>query len=403
MAAKIGPSRGERNQAGHGNPAGERGVPVVRHELTDDPADPAPIHPEAPGSGRPPPLRPPGGAVGGSSLAHPPQVGRPLHHRVHGAPGPGRGDPRRISRPRSPLASPGFCPPSSGAGRPGGRGRPLQGARRGGLGGRGRGGPIPGRDPPATWARPGTGRPSGRRGVYLGRTGTRNPGAEHPHPAAGPEPLPLPGPFLRPEGPGAPLARRLEFFLSKDRILELYLNVVELGPGIFGVEAASPDVFPALGPGADPVPGGSPGRHPPPPPHLEPRPQVPGRMAWRRDLILGRLAGGDPVPIPPPEVPGWNHRSSPPSRYLDGPTRTDRADTGHPTGHPLGHAPAGHDSPGIHPPGRSQSPLTPRTEQRPPGQPLAGPNREVSPSSRQRSMGRGRASIRPVSRWKIHP
>src|SRR5688500_9938200 len=35
------------------------------------------------------------------------------------------------------------------------------------------------------------------------------------------------------------VARRLEKFLSKDRILELYLNTVELGPGIFGVEAAA--------------------------------------------------------------------------------------------------------------------------------------------------------------------
>jgi monofunctional glycosyltransferase len=34
------------------------------------------------------------------------------------------------------------------------------------------------------------------------------------------------------------VARRLERFLDKDRILELYLNVVEWGPGIFGVEAA---------------------------------------------------------------------------------------------------------------------------------------------------------------------
>jgi monofunctional glycosyltransferase len=39
------------------------------------------------------------------------------------------------------------------------------------------------------------------------------------------------------------LARRLEFFLDKDRILELYLNVAEFGPGIFGVEAASRAYF----------------------------------------------------------------------------------------------------------------------------------------------------------------
>ena len=31
----------------------------------------------------------------------------------------------------------------------------------------------------------------------------------------------------------------MELFLTKQRILELYLNIVEFGPGIFGVEAAS--------------------------------------------------------------------------------------------------------------------------------------------------------------------
>lgn len=35
------------------------------------------------------------------------------------------------------------------------------------------------------------------------------------------------------------VARRLELFLPKDRILELYLNVAEWGPGIFGAEAAA--------------------------------------------------------------------------------------------------------------------------------------------------------------------
>lgn len=38
-------------------------------------------------------------------------------------------------------------------------------------------------------------------------------------------------------------AWRLEAALDKDRILELYLNVVELGPGIWGVEAASHAYF----------------------------------------------------------------------------------------------------------------------------------------------------------------
>jgi monofunctional biosynthetic peptidoglycan transglycosylase len=39
------------------------------------------------------------------------------------------------------------------------------------------------------------------------------------------------------------LARRLEKALSKKRILEIYLNVIEWGDGIYGVEAASREVF----------------------------------------------------------------------------------------------------------------------------------------------------------------
>lgn len=39
------------------------------------------------------------------------------------------------------------------------------------------------------------------------------------------------------------LSRRLEKALSKQRILEIYLNVVEFGPGIYGVEAAAQHYF----------------------------------------------------------------------------------------------------------------------------------------------------------------
>jgi monofunctional biosynthetic peptidoglycan transglycosylase len=35
----------------------------------------------------------------------------------------------------------------------------------------------------------------------------------------------------------------IEFFWSKKRILEVYLNVIELGPGVYGVEAASQKYF----------------------------------------------------------------------------------------------------------------------------------------------------------------
>ena len=44
--------------------------------------------------------------------------------------------------------------------------------------------------------------------------------------------------FLR-KGLEAWLALNLDLFLPKRRILEIYLNVVELGPGIYGVSAAS--------------------------------------------------------------------------------------------------------------------------------------------------------------------
>jgi monofunctional biosynthetic peptidoglycan transglycosylase len=39
------------------------------------------------------------------------------------------------------------------------------------------------------------------------------------------------------------IARRLENNLSKDRIFAIYLNVIEWGPGIFGVEAAAQHYF----------------------------------------------------------------------------------------------------------------------------------------------------------------
>jgi len=39
------------------------------------------------------------------------------------------------------------------------------------------------------------------------------------------------------------IARRLESRLGKKRIFELYLNVIEFGPGIFGVQAAASNFF----------------------------------------------------------------------------------------------------------------------------------------------------------------
>lgn len=91
-------------------------------------------------------------------------------------------------------------------------------------------------------------------------------------------------------------AWRLELWLPKDRIMELYLNTVELGEEVWGAEAASQKYFraPARALSSDqaatlaaslPFPRSS---------NLYYRP---GRMLWRKNLILERLMG-KPVVVP---------------------------------------------------------------------------------------------------------
>ena len=85
------------------------------------------------------------------------------------------------------------------------------------------------------------------------------------------------------------LAWWLERRLGKRRILELYLNVVEFGPGLFGVEAAARHYY---GNGADEVDEGqaaglaaaipAPGRDNPA--------TATRRWKFRQDTILGRMA-----------------------------------------------------------------------------------------------------------------
>jgi monofunctional biosynthetic peptidoglycan transglycosylase len=91
-------------------------------------------------------------------------------------------------------------------------------------------------------------------------------------------------------------AYRLEAALGKRRILELYLNVAELGEEVWGVEAASQAYFDrparrltrsqaAALAGALPFPlRSNPGYHP-------------GRMRWRQNLILRRM-GGEAIVVP---------------------------------------------------------------------------------------------------------
>ena len=99
----------------------------------------------------------------------------------------------------------------------------------------------------------------------------------------------------------AVVAWRLEYWLGKERILELYLNVAELGPGVWGVEAASRKYFgksaarlsleeAAALAGTLPFPlSSNPGYRP-------------GRMRWRQSMIIRRLRGED-VEIPPVQEP----------------------------------------------------------------------------------------------------
>jgi len=84
------------------------------------------------------------------------------------------------------------------------------------------------------------------------------------------------------------IARSLEKHLSKKRILEIYLNVVELGERVYGAEAASRFYFAkpasALSPSEAALLAGS---------LPNPRVMVPGkpnkRLRWRQRMILSRM------------------------------------------------------------------------------------------------------------------
>jgi len=91
-------------------------------------------------------------------------------------------------------------------------------------------------------------------------------------------------------------AYRLEMAMNKTRILELYLNVVEFGPEIWGIEAAAQAYF---GRSADRLTveqaAALAGTLPFP---LRSNPGFrPGRMRWRQQLVLRRIRG-EPILIP---------------------------------------------------------------------------------------------------------
>jgi penicillin-binding protein 1A len=85
------------------------------------------------------------------------------------------------------------------------------------------------------------------------------------------------------------MARRLEHSLSKDQILQLYLNIIYLGNGVYGVEAASRDFF-GKHVGALTLPEiATLAALPKGPSAYDPR-RHPERARARRDLVLAAMA-----------------------------------------------------------------------------------------------------------------
>src|SRR5690606_31793215 len=101
------------------------------------------------------------------------------------------------------------------------------------------------------------------------------------------------------------VARRLELFLSKDRILELYLNLVEWGPGLFGAEAAAQHYFSRSAANLNAEQAAALAATLPHPLTSNPD-HRPGRMQWRKGMILSRMGGSGPVqtvPLDPSDPP----------------------------------------------------------------------------------------------------
>jgi len=102
-------------------------------------------------------------------------------------------------------------------------------------------------------------------------------------------------------------AVRLEVALSKDRIMTLYLDVAELGPGVWGVSAASEAYFGVTPDQLTDAQAAALAATLPQPRTSNPAFR-PARMLARRDLILARYYGGN-TPVPPaledsiPEIP----------------------------------------------------------------------------------------------------
>ncbi|MGE0157964.1 MAG: transglycosylase domain-containing protein [Gemmatimonadales bacterium] len=98
------------------------------------------------------------------------------------------------------------------------------------------------------------------------------------------------------------VAGRLEKRLGKDRILEIYLNVAEWGPGIFGAEAAARTYFGHSARELTLTEAAALAATLPQPLTSNPA-HDPGRMRWRQSLILDRLDPARGLPPPPGPLP----------------------------------------------------------------------------------------------------
>jgi monofunctional biosynthetic peptidoglycan transglycosylase len=153
------------------------------------------------------------------------------------------------------------------------------------------------------------------------------------------------------------ITRRLEAELTKRRILEIYLNVIEWGDGIFGAEAASQAYFgkpaSALSPDEAALLAGA---------IINPREHSPARPTARlrrRQQIIARRMGIKSTPPPPLERPSPAAESSPTSATEPPQTTTDPA-----TLSPVNQAPPAPPEPArpLKPPvgNGGPPPLTPR-------------------------------------------
>ena len=113
------------------------------------------------------------------------------------------------------------------------------------------------------------------------------------------------------------IARRLEAELKKARILELYLNVIEWGDGVYGAEAAAQTYFHQPAATLSPVQSALLAGAIVNPRLLNPaRPTA--RLLRRQQLILRRMGAVSPPPAPtepaPPAAPGEPPQADAPSR-----------------------------------------------------------------------------------------